>query len=272
MKISIITINYNNAEGVKATLDSVAAQTCYEFEHIIIDGGSTDGSVDIIKDYVRNVEGVLCNVYWVSEKDKGIYDAMNKGVKKASGDYLYFLNSGDCLASPTILQEVVSLLDGTDCIIGRVNKTSNGQIVGQTPLLSEKDLSLYNMYLQGINHQSVLIKRELLIQIPYDTTVRMGADWKFFVQTIVLDGASTKFVDMMFANYDVFGVSANVKAVIEERSTILASIIPERVACDYLTIAPHYYEVVRIEWLLRHPFFYRVYRAWTTLGIKLLKR
>lgn len=272
MKISIITINYNNAEGVKATLDSVAAQTCYEFEHIIIDGGSTDGSVDIIKDYVRNVEGVLCNVYWVSEKDKGIYDAMNKGVSKASGDYLYFLNSGDTLFSPTILKDMVALLDGTDYIVGRVNKTINGQIVGKTDLLSEKDMSLYKMYLHGINHQSALIKKDLLMQNPYDISVKISADWKSFVQAIVIGRASTKFVDIFFANYDISGLSSDIVAIYRERANIITTIVPERIARDYIGITPYHQEVIRIEWLLRHPFFYRVYRAWTTLGRKLLKQ
>lgn len=271
-KLSIITINFNNSKGLKATLDSVAAQTCSGFEHIIVDGGSTDGSVDVIGDYALKIGELENHLKWVSERDNGIYDAMNKGVAMATGNYLYFLNSGDVLASPTALQELMALLDGSDCIIGRVNLTIRGQIVGKTNLLSEKDMSLYNMYLRGINHQSALIKRELLLQTPYDTSIKMGADWKFFVQAIVLGGATTKFVDTIFANFDLSGLSSDTSAIRREREAFLATIVPERIARDYLAIAPYYYEVVRVEWLLRHPFWYKLYRGMTTFARKITRR
>ena len=97
MKLSIITINYNNAAGLKKTLDSVAAQTYTDFEHIIVDGASTDGSVDEIIAYSQSPIANRHKIIWLSEPDTGIYNAMNKGIKKASGDYLLFLNSGDFL-------------------------------------------------------------------------------------------------------------------------------------------------------------------------------
>ena len=105
-KISIITINYNDAEGLRKTLASVASQTYTDIEHIIVDGASTDGSVDVIREYETiNLSSTNpIRIVWVSEKDKGIYDAMNKGVAKASGEYLLFLNGGDALASPTAIQ------------------------------------------------------------------------------------------------------------------------------------------------------------------------
>ena len=267
MKLSIITVNYNNAEGLKRTLDSVASQTFRKFEHIIIDGGSTDGSVDVIKEYVRQMESVL----WVSEKDKGIYDAMDKGIKKATGEYLYFLNGGDCLAAPTALESMVEHLSDCDIVIGRVYFSVNGQRISISPLLSEKDMSLYNMYLRGINHQSSFIKRELLVQTPYDTSVKMGADWKFFVQAIVLGDASVKFVDTVFADFDSSGLSADTQAIRKEREEILSTFIPERIARDYLAIAPHYYEVIRVEWLLRHPLWYKIYKGLTTFARKITK-
>ena len=276
MKLSIITVNYNNAEGLNHTLRSVEMQSCLEFEHIIIDGGSSDESIGIIEEYEARIDSLRADeswdypfVSWVSERDGGIYDAMNKGVGKASGDYLYFLNSGDMLASPTVLKEMVDLLDGTDCVIGRVILTRNGQVEGQTALLSEKDMSMYHMYLHGINHQSALIKRDLLLNTPYDIRVKMSADWKFFVQAIVLDGASAKFVDLFFANYDLSGISSDTQAIIRERESLLDILLPERIARDYQIIAPHYYEIVRVEWLLHHPFWYKIYRALTTIGRKI---
>lgn len=141
MKLSIVTINYNNAEGLKRTLDSVKAQTYKEIEHIIIDGGSTDGSVEVIKEYVRNVEEVkeLTNegihVVCSSEPDNGIYNAMNKGIEialgrrivnifnrselvedknkgicKANGDYIYILNSGDILSSNDVVERMMEAI------------------------------------------------------------------------------------------------------------------------------------------------------------------
>lgn len=276
MRLSIITVNYNNAEGLKRTLDSVAFQTYCEFEHIIVDGGSFDNSVDAIKEYARQVTGKSeevkgKRVIWSSEPDKGIYDAMNKGIAKASGEYLYFLNGGDCLASPTALESMIKHLADGDIVIGRVYFSINGKRISTSPLLSEKDMSLYNMYLRGINHQSAFIKRELLVQNPYDVSVKLGADWKFFVQAIVLGGASVKFIDTIFADFDRSGLSADTQAIRKEREEILSTFIPERIARDYIAIEPHYYEVVRVEWLLRHPFWYLMYRGWTTLGRKLIK-
>ena len=188
-KLSIITINYNNAEGLRQTLASVAMQTFREFEHIIVDGGSNDESLDIIREYesiISNRRSIILK--WVSEKDNGIYDAMNKGVeiasgirvvnalnrselvedknkgiKKATGDYLYFLNSGDVLADENVIEGLMRQLGDADIFVGRVNCVSNGTIVGQTPLLSETDMSMYQMYLHGINHQSAIIRRSIQI-------------------------------------------------------------------------------------------------------------
>ena len=103
-KISIVTINYNNPSGLKKTIESVVNQTWKNFEYIIIDGGSTNGDVDIIKSFDNQID------YWVSEPDKGIYNAMNKGIKKATGDFIIFINSGDNFTNSSVLEEVQSKL------------------------------------------------------------------------------------------------------------------------------------------------------------------
>ena len=90
MKLSIITVNYNDAKGLERTIKSVISQTFHDYEFIIIDGGSTDGSVDVIKKYESHID------YWISEKDGGIYPGMNKGLRQAKGEYLNFMNGGDC--------------------------------------------------------------------------------------------------------------------------------------------------------------------------------
>lgn len=271
-KISIITVNYNDAEGLRKTLASVASQTYTDIEHIIVDGASTDGSVDIIREYETvNLTSIHpLRIVWISEKDNGIYDAMNKGVAMSSGEYLLFLNGGDALASPTAIEDVCPYLNDEDFIIGRSYFSIEGKRCGASPLLSEKDMSMYYMYLHGINHQSAFIRRSLLINAPYDTSVRISADWLFFVQTIVMQSATVKFVDLFFSDFDLTGVSSNNEAVQKEREEVLKKVLPERIARDYIQIAPHYYEVIRLQWLLNHPFCYKIYRNFTTLCRKMV--
>ena len=96
-KFSIITVNYNNLEGLKKTVESVKNQTYQKFEYIVIDGGSYDGSLEFIKDNESLLD------YWVSEPDSGVYQAMNKGIEKATGEYLLFLNSGDHFCNTKVL-------------------------------------------------------------------------------------------------------------------------------------------------------------------------
>jgi glycosyltransferase involved in cell wall biosynthesis len=131
MKLSIITINWNNAEGLRKTMKSVLTQSCKEFEYIVVDGGSTDGGVDIIKQYEDSP-----NLRWLSEKDNGIYNAMNKGIKMAHGEYLHFLNSGDCLIDQDVVRKMLAEVERNnhpDIMIGSLyrlegNKTIKDQI------------------------------------------------------------------------------------------------------------------------------------------------
>ena len=110
MKLSIITINYNDAIGLQKTLNSTLMQTCTDFEHVIVDGASPDNSVEVIEKYAAEASAKGIKVTWISEKDKGIYNAMNKGIKMASGDYIQILNSGDCLAADTVVADMYSAL------------------------------------------------------------------------------------------------------------------------------------------------------------------
>lgn len=281
MKLSIITINYNDAAGLKRTLSSVACQSNCEFEHVIIDGASTDNSVEVIKQYVsqlapsnspkRGESDAPISVQWISEPDKGIYNAMNKGVRMAMGDYLLFLNAGDTFASSDSVAELMALDLDADIIIGRVNVVKGDTILSADHTV-KGDITLFNLYMWGIPHQGTLIKRELLLQTPYDEHLRIDADFKFFLQKIILDNCSVQYIPLTISNYDNSGISStNHELEQTERKQIFAELIPERIRKDYMPIFPHYYEVYRVEWLLRHKFFYRVYRAWTTLGRKILK-
>ena len=150
-KLSIITINYNNTRGLEKTLSSVwNDQTYSNFEHIVIDGGSTDGSVDVIKKYADKL------TYWVSEPDKGIYNAMNKGILKAKGEYLLFLNSGDYLCNEA-LSEIFSENFSEDIVYGNFTLLCKN---GEKKIKTFSEQVDYNLlYLESIGHQSTLIKR-----------------------------------------------------------------------------------------------------------------
>lgn len=239
MKLSIVTINYNNAEGLKRTLNSVYAQSHGEIEHIIIDGGSTDGSVEVIKEYVQKTENGVSNVrrvIWSSESDKGIYNAMNKGIRKASGDYCQFLNSGDYLATPDVTQRMVCALnDEVDILYGNLKKVMpNGKLLPDAS--GATDDVTFNMFYRGcLNHSPAYIKRSLFDEYGlYDETLKICSDWKFYMQSIVLGKAKVQYVDIDVTIFDMTGISETRKDILnEERNRLLHEMVPEGILKDY---------------------------------------
>lgn len=270
-KVSIVTVNFNNADGLRKTLASVASQTCLDIEHIIVDADSTDGSVEIIRAYEKQLylqEGPV--VKWSSEKDAGIYDGMNKGIAKTSGEYLLFLNSGDTLASNNVIEQIIKEQYKADFVIGSVGcyKEDNLQAIRKAP----RNITLFSFYIEGICHQATLIKHSMFEQYGfYDLHYRICADWAFFMKTIIINNCSVENTDIMFCHYDLNGISSTQQAkLLSEREHVLKELLPKRIAIDYQSVFPHYYEVYRIGWLLRHPAWYRIYRMIATLGRKLL--
>lgn len=238
MKLSIITINYNNAEGLRRTLASVAAQTYDSIEHIIIDGNSTDESVDIIKEYVHQLEigDRRLKIEWVSEKDQGIYNAMNKGIRKAAGDYCQFLNSGDYLAAPDVTERMVNAMpEGIDILYGNMCKVlPNGKML-QDRGKGTNEVTL-NMFYHGcLNHSPAYIKRSLFDEYGmYDETLKICSDWKFYMQSIVLGKAKVKYVDIDVTIFDMTGISETRKDILnEERNRLLHEMVPEGILKDY---------------------------------------
>lgn len=229
MKLSIITINYNNRDGLRKTIESVVAQTTRDFEYIIIDGGSTDGSVDVIKEYADYID------YWVSEPDKGIYNAMNKGVAVAHGEYCQFLNSGDWLHNNGVIKQILELPFEEDFLIGRLICVGKDSMVLNHPVQS--DLSFIRFYCNGLPHQSIFIKRKLLLHTPYDESLMIVADWKFFIQTLIFNNCSFKLTDIIIAYYNEDGISATQhKIVAQERTSVLRELLPPRIIYDYTLI------------------------------------
>lgn len=198
MKLSIITINFNNREGLKRTIDSVLNQTWKDYEWIIIDGGSNDGSRELIEQYQQYF------AYWCSEADRGVYHAMNKGVAKAKGEYLNFLNSGDAYRDENVLQKINDLHSDADIISGQAISMDNHI------LLYQFSGSLFkHLYFSTISHQGAFIRRSLLNKYPYDESLRIVADWKFWLQTIVFNDSTVEVTDIVVAEQDMTGISTD---------------------------------------------------------------
>lgn len=227
MRYSIITINYNDKEGLIRTIKSVINQTSKDFEYIVIDGGSTDGSVDIIKQNADHIN------YWVSEKDKGVYNAMNKGIAQAKGDYLVFMNAGDCFHTPDILELMCDYQE--DIICGKVFK-------GNTTIPSghyKPTITLVDLMRRSLPHQAMFIRRELMVKHPYDENYKILSDWKFCIQALVFDNCTFRNSDVVVADYDISGISTNSNGLLaKEREIILKELFPQRIIEDYERLTP----------------------------------
>lgn len=229
-KISIITVNYNNAEGIRETIDSVVKQTSKEVEYIIIDGGSTDGSVEVIKEYSDKI------YFWVSEKDNGIYNAMNKGISHANGEYLLFLNSGDCLHSTTTIDDFLALNPKDDILTGKEMAKDNKLII---PNESDRPLTFSFLFRRALRHQSTFIRRSLFDEHLYDEHYRIASDHKFFLQTLIIDNHSFSYIPMVVSEFDTTGISNKNEELSKiERNDIFASLFPPRVIADYERLMP----------------------------------
>ena len=223
---SIITINRNNRNGLLKTIKSVVAQTYTNFEYIIIDGASTDGSTELLVQYKEYI------TVGISEPDTGIYEAMNKGVRHATGRYCLFLNSGDLLADKNVLMHLAALPLEADVVSGHTKLMNKSEDMWESP----QSVSLLFFMKGSLSHQSTLIKRSLLQKYPYDETKRIISDWKFTVETLVVHSYSYQAVDMVVSHYDKGGISSNPAFWAQadrEKNSALTELIPSRILCDY---------------------------------------
>lgn len=228
-KLSVITINFNDAQGLAKTLSSIwERQTFSDFEHIVIDGGSTDGSVEVIKRYSERL------AYWVSEPDKGIYNAMNKGVTKANGEYLLFINSGDWLCEGA-LKNIFEYDFNEDIVSGNyINIRENDKSsISESP----KEISLPNLMLHSLGHPATLIRRELLIENPYSEEFKIVSDWAFWVDELILKNRSYRKIDTTISNYNLLGISSikeNIELIKKEAKEHLVKSFGERSGMDVI--------------------------------------
>jgi glycosyltransferase involved in cell wall biosynthesis len=208
---------------LEETIQSVLSQTIQDYEYIIIDGGSTDGSTDVIKKYADSID------YWVSEPDRGIYNAMNKGIPKAKGDYLNFMNSGDTFHSSTVLEDISHMNLSEDIITGGIYDRER-EI---SHIIKPQDVTLLTMFKNTFNHQATFYKRELFGKRLYDESYVIQSDAKFNYLSIIYDNCSVKIIDYIIANYDTNGISSNLEIVDKEWDRLLAELFPLRILKDY---------------------------------------
>lgn len=224
IKFSIITINYNNSTGLKQTIESVISQSYPNYEYIVIDGGSNDGSKDIIVDFSDRID------YWVSEPDAGIYNAMNKGVDAACGEYCLFLNSGDILHNDQVLENLSRECISVDILIGKVLYLNTKQL-SSLP----ESLTMNHFYSRSIPHPAALMKRTLFDSVRYDESYKIVSDWKLFIEVLIMRNASYAHTDIVVADFDTCGISSLNKALVDaERMSVLSSMFPPRVMEDYI--------------------------------------
>ncbi len=211
MKLSIITINYNNADGLRKTMESVFAQTCKEFEYIVIDGASTDNSVEIIREMsaaLNDGNDGMMQFQWISEPDTGIYNAMNKGLKKCQGEYTLMLNSGDYLVDEHVIERILPELHTEDMIQGNVIKDYPGKSFRYRGY-GRSDISFYDVMEANFPHQAMFIKLSTMIQYGYyDESYKKGSDSYFFFTSLGFGNATYRYVDIDVTNFDINGISS----------------------------------------------------------------
>lgn len=267
MRLSIITINRNNRSGLERTMSSVASQTFKEFEYVVVDGASTDGSVEVIK----RLEPEFAHLKWVSEPDSGIYNAMNKGIKMASGEYIMILNSSDLICTPTVLEEMLQALNlsgGTKILLGNIikegvkrrrrKKTKNNAKVQPKPV----DSSMFIFYHSSIPHDAALIKKDIFDEFGYyDESMKICSDWKLFLDVIALGGVVPMHVDIDMVFFDMSGISEsggiNARVISKERRSYLKEVIPPSILKDYDRYCS---DILIMQRLHRYPFVFGIVR------------
>ena len=257
MTLSIITINRNNAAGLQKTMQSVLIQTCTDVEYLVVDGASTDKSVDVIQGLAGQFRDRL---KWISEPDKGIYNAMNKGIKMATGTFVEFLNSGDCLASADVIERMYDALKknhSPSILYGNMLKDmSNGKVM-RDKCFAGQDISFLGFYTGTLNHSPAFIRRDLFDKYGlYDETLKIVSDWKWYLQAIILGDEKPVYADIDVTLFDMNGISETNKELDRaERKKVLSELIPSTILVDYDRWA---FPIDQMKRLKRHSWAYKL--------------
>jgi glycosyltransferase involved in cell wall biosynthesis len=260
--VSLITINRNNDKGLRKTIKSVASQSFTDFEYILIDGGSTDESIDIIKEYANKIS------YWISEPDNGIYHAMNKGIRQAKGEFIQFLNSGDWLASDAVLGKVFLDLPDCDMVYGNMIKTMQGGKLVTDKGPAGNPVSFQTFYSKNINHSSVFIRAALFAKYGlYDEQLKIVSDWKFFLIAAGLNKCRIVYKDVDVVYFDMTGISNSQRDLgMAERKKVLEELVPYPILEDYKNNEA---DGIRLALINRHFFTARLYRLTQILLVRI---
>lgn len=226
MKLSVVTINYNNFEGLRRTAVSVIHQTFRDFEWIVIDGGSNDSSKEFIESLASNSEANLS--FWCSEPDKGIFNGMNKGILKATGEYLIFMNSGDEFYENNTMEKAVSLMQSEyadvyygDCVLDYGER--------KEMRTHHSPLDLYDLISLPLCHQAMFFNKKVFVSGLYDEKYRISCDCVKNVQ-LLLDGYSFMKLDMLVCLFDKHGVSSlSQEKNVNEFHSAIAEIVPKHI-------------------------------------------
>lgn len=259
MKLSIITINFNDAQGLEKTIQSVISQTYNDFEYIVVDGASKDGSVDVIKKYSDSL------THWVSEPDTGIYNAMNKGTRMASGEYCLYLNSGDVLADSDVLEKAFNYNfteDIVSCICLDFDKKHEWLKIPPT------NVSLFTFIGGSLPHPTTFIKRGLINRLGgYKEEYRIMSDWCFFLDAMIIHKSSYRTLDIVLSKFNCFGISSTTAYIETAKSRAYMKELFPRIMEDY---HPYNDEAVYnvLQWMQKH----RIIKNIIVLPFKVLNR
>ena len=234
MKISIITITYNSAKTLQRSLESVQSQTYKDIEHVIVDGASTDNTKELIETYASQHK----NVRWISEKDNGIYNALNKGIKMATGDVIGFLHSDDVLYAPDSIEQIAAAFQDPkiDVVYGDLQYCKNGKIVRSWKSNEFNPRSLKYGWMPP--HPTMYVRKEVYQQVgEYDEWFHIAADYDMMLR-IFKGGYQSHYIPQVLVRMETGGASnKNTKARLSKTQEDYIVLKKNHVGAGYLTVA-----------------------------------
>lgn len=207
MKVSIITINRNNLAGLEATYQSIVSQTYKDFEWIVVDGGSTEGDRDFLELHADEI------AWWCSEPDSGVYNAQNKGITHASGEWMIFMNSGDTFHDEAVLECVFTHEHSADILYGDwIWVYEDGRTEEKS---APKTISLHGIYQDNICHQAMFIRSSVMKSSPYDESYKIYADWAKWIE-LTLKKCRFEYLPLYVCNFSLGGMSSDMDSAKSE--------------------------------------------------------
>ena len=255
--LTIVTINRNNDNGLEKTILSVLSQSFTGFEYVIIDGASSDNSVDVIRKYS---EGFGYRLRWISEPDNGIYSAMNKGIGMASGEYIQFLNSGDMIVSNDVVERMHNALvdfGKPSVLYGNMLKDMPRGDIVRDKCFAGQEMTLLGFYVGTLNHSPAYIRRSLFEKYgPYDDTLKIVSDWKWYLKAIVFGEEKPVYTDIDVTLFDMTGISETNKGLDKaERRKVLEEMVLNTILSDYDQWS---FPIDQMKRLKRYPWAYKL--------------